>query len=47
MKILIDMNLSPKFSQLLADSGWESIHWSTVDHPGASDREIIEWADGQ
>jgi predicted nuclease of predicted toxin-antitoxin system len=30
MKLLIDMNLSPLWVQFLADSGFDSIHWSDI-----------------
>lgn len=44
MKILVDMNLSPRFCQILASRGWQSVHWSDVGDPCATDREIMEWA---
>jgi len=44
MKILVDMNLSPRFCQLLERQGWQTAHWSTVGNPRASDREMMEWA---
>ncbi len=44
MKIVIDMNLSPDWVPLLENSGFESVHWSTVGDPRASDRAIMEWA---
>lgn len=44
MKILIDMNLSPRWVQWFADAGWEALHWSKVGSPTASDREIMVWA---
>jgi len=44
MKIVIDMNLSPLWVQLLADAGHEVVHWSRIGEPNASDREIMAWA---
>lgn len=44
MKIVIDMNLSPDWVQLIETAGFESVHWSTVGDPRASDRTILEWA---
>ena len=44
MKLLLDMNLSPRWIQTLEDQGWETVHWTSVGHPEASDREIMQWA---
>ena len=44
MKIVIDMNLSPQWVQLLKDAGHEAVHWSEVGAPNAPDREIMVWA---
>lgn len=44
MKILVDMNLSPGWVPVLSEQGWEVIHWSRLGGPGASDREILNWA---
>lgn len=46
MKILIDMNLSPRWCDLFEREGWEATHWSTIGPPNATDREIMEWAAG-
>ena len=35
MKILIDMNLSPRWVEVFDDEGWESAHWSTIGDFGA------------
>ena len=45
MKILIDMNLSPRWVAALQAGGWEAVHWSDVGDPTATDRTIMEWAD--
>ena len=44
MKILIDMNLPPRWAKVFAGAGWEALHWSQVGAPTASDREIMAWA---
>ena len=43
MKLLFDMNLSPILVDLMNNYGWESIHWSSVGNPKATDRTIMEW----
>jgi predicted nuclease of predicted toxin-antitoxin system len=44
MKILIDMNLPPRWVQEFAGVGWEAVHCPQVDAPTASDQEIMAWA---
>jgi predicted nuclease of predicted toxin-antitoxin system len=44
MKIVIDMNLSPDWVKVLANAGWESVHWSTVGDMRATDDVIMSWA---
>jgi len=44
VKILVDMNLSPGWLELLEQHGFEARHWAEVGDPRASDREILEWA---
>lgn len=44
MKLLIDMNLSPRWVDALADAGIESAHWSTLGAPSASDPNIMAFA---
>ncbi len=44
MKILIDMNLSPDWGQVFIKYNIQSVHWSTVGDPRATDRVIMEWA---
>ena len=44
MKILIDMNLPPRWAKVFATESWEALHWSEVGAPTASDREIMGWA---
>ena len=44
MKILLDMNLSPRWVGFLSSAGWQAVHWSMVGKVNASDTEIMEWA---
>jgi len=44
MKILLDMNLSPRWVETLQAEGWETLHWSHVGDPRATDEAIVEWA---
>jgi len=44
VKIVIDMNLSPALCGLLAEEGFEALHWSEVGNPRAPDIEIMKWA---
>jgi predicted nuclease of predicted toxin-antitoxin system len=37
MRLLVDMNLSPRWLKLLADAGIEAPHWSTLGKPDARD----------
>ena len=44
MKLLVDMNLSPRWIGLLNDSGMHAVHWSTVGRVDAPDSEIMAFA---
>ena len=44
MKLLVDMNLSPKFADMLISDDITSNHWSRVGAPGAEDSEIVNYA---
>jgi predicted nuclease of predicted toxin-antitoxin system len=44
MRLLIDMNLSPEWVEVLGEKGFEALHWSQVGMPNAPDREIMAWA---
>ncbi|MCL2763657.1 MAG: DUF5615 family PIN-like protein [Treponema sp.] len=44
MKILVDMNLSPKWVKLLTDNNIESVHWSSIGSPNDPDINIITYA---
>ncbi|MDA8019476.1 MAG: DUF5615 family PIN-like protein [Thermoanaerobaculia bacterium] len=44
MKLVIDMNLPPRWVPWLQEQGYAAIHWSEVGSPWASDLEILRWA---
>lgn len=44
MKVLVDMNLSPRWVNALADAGIEALHWSTIGMANAPDSEIMAYA---
>ncbi len=44
MKILVDMNLLPRWTRFLAEHGYEATHWSAEGDMGASDSELLRWA---
>ena len=44
MKLLVDMNLSPRWTTFLGDGGWEATHWSSLGKVDASDSEIMAYA---
>lgn len=44
MKILVDMNLSPRLCACLQEHGHSCVHWSEVGEPEASDAVVLEWA---
>jgi predicted nuclease of predicted toxin-antitoxin system len=44
MKILIDMNLSPRWMKIFSENNIESTHWSNVGSSGAADSEIMTYA---
>jgi predicted nuclease of predicted toxin-antitoxin system len=44
MKIVIDMNLSPQWVEVLMSEGHDCVHWSKIGPPNAPDREILLWA---
>lgn len=44
MKVLIDMNLSPEWTEVFESAGWEAVHWREVGEPKAPDSELMEWA---
>jgi len=44
VKVLVDMNLSPRWVQTLGIAGIEASHWSTVGIANAPDTEIMAYA---
>ncbi len=44
MKLLIDMNLSPRWAGFLQANGHEAQHWSGIGSATAPDSELAEWA---
>jgi predicted nuclease of predicted toxin-antitoxin system len=44
MKLLLDMNLSPRWVELLNKAGFEAVHWSTIGPGSAADVEIMTFA---
>lgn len=44
MKLLIDMNLSPRWASLLINAGFNAIHWSVLGAYNATDSEIMAYA---
>ena len=44
MKLVVDMNLSPQWIDLLHSRGIEAVHWSSVGPPNAPDHQIMTYA---
>jgi predicted nuclease of predicted toxin-antitoxin system len=44
MKLLIDMNLSPRWAEFLSSDGFEATHWSVLGPCAATDVEIMAYA---
>ena len=44
MKLIIDMNLSPNWVQVLKEGGIESIHWSELGAQDSPDATILAYA---
>jgi predicted nuclease of predicted toxin-antitoxin system len=44
MKILIDMNLSPRWQKFLMEAGVQAAHWSELGAGDASDLDIMAYA---
>lgn len=44
MKLLIDMNLSPKWVGFLTAAGFDAVHWSVIGAINAHDAEIMRYA---
>ena len=44
MRLLIDMNLTPRWVPFLQNAGHEAVHWSTIGSRSAKDSEICDHA---
>jgi predicted nuclease of predicted toxin-antitoxin system len=44
MKILLDMNMTPRWVQFLRAAGFEVLHWSQIGRADAPDEEIMAYA---
>lgn len=44
MRLLIDMNLSPRWCAFLSSAGFGTVHWSTFGRADAPDTEIMTFA---
>lgn len=44
MKIVVDMNLSPEWVEVLERQGVKASHWRDISDPEAPDAEILRWA---
>ena len=44
MNILIDMNLSPAWVDVLEKAGYKAKHWQSIGKGNAADQEIMAWA---
>lgn len=44
MKVLVDMNLTPRWVRFLVASGHEALRWSEVGSADAEDGELLTWA---
>lgn len=44
MKLLVDMNLSPRWINLLTDAGMSAMHWTSLGQANALDSEIMRYA---
>lgn len=44
MRLLVDMNLAPRWAVWLAAAGIGAVHWSEVGNVGATDSEVMRYA---
>ena len=44
MRILVDMNLTPRWVPHLNNAGHSAVHWSSIGRISAPDREICDYA---
>jgi predicted nuclease of predicted toxin-antitoxin system len=47
MKLLVDMNLSPRWVRVLTEAAFEVTHWSKIGLADAPDHEIMAFAEEQ
>lgn len=45
MRLIVDMNLSPRWVKLLTQTGIEAVHWSALGTANAPDTVIMAYAD--
>ena len=43
MRVLIDMNLTPRWVGYLIEAGHDAVHWSVTGSTSAKDREICDY----
>ena len=44
MKLLVDMNLTPRWVEALVEAGFDAAHWSALGRAYAPDSEIMDFA---
>jgi predicted nuclease of predicted toxin-antitoxin system len=44
MKLLVAMNLSPGWIDLLVKAGFQAVHWSSIGRGDEADAELMRWA---
>lgn len=44
LRLIVDVNLSPEWIKLIAEAGYEAMHWSRIGDPSARDQEIMDYA---
>ncbi len=44
MKLLLDMNLTPRWRPFLEQAGHEVVHWSEIGPANAEDTKVMAWA---
>ena len=44
MRLLLDMNLTPEWVDVLTEAGYDTVHWRSVGDPRAPDETIWDYA---
>ena len=44
IKVLVDVNLAPAWTEVLAANRIEAVHWTTIGDPRADDDELLRYA---